>query len=186
MHKKQGVISCAILLMFGIVLLSFEVNFVCASDSNEEQVHKMPAINPPASFDPLKKLVGSWKGTQDSPEGKKEVAVEYYLTSAGTALVEKTGPGSEYEMLSVYHGQGDNVVMTHYCAFGNQPKMAMVKSDDSNTIRFSYIDSGTANDAHMHQLTLKWVSADHLTQEWVFHQNGKPAHTAKFDLHRKM
>jgi len=36
----------------------------------------------------------------------------------------------------------------------------------------------------MHELTLKWVGSDHLKHEWVFHQNGKPAHTAKFDLKR--
>jgi hypothetical protein len=169
-----------------IFLLGLQSSLVNASEDKQKQLHKMPEINPPAEFDQLKKLVGNWKGIENTPEGKREVIVEYHLTSAGTALVEKLFPGTEHEMLSVYHGDGDKVVMTHYCAFGNQPRMELTKTEDSNTVKFDFLDGSNSGDSHMHQLTLKWISANHLKHEWVFHQNGKPAHTAKFDLHRNM
>jgi hypothetical protein len=86
-------------------------------------------------------------------------------------------------VLSVYHGDNNKVVMTHYYAFGNQPRMKLAKTGDSKTVKFDFLD-GSNSGSHMHQLTLKWVGSNHLTHEWVFHQNGKPAHTAKFYLHR--
>lgn len=43
--------------------------------------------------------------------------------------------------------------------------MRMFKTYDSNTIKFSYIDSGHTNDAHMNHLIRKWMSEDHLTHE---------------------
>lgn len=187
MKKKQLVIrSFKLVSLFGItaiLMLGFQANLVKASEDKTKQMHQMPEIKPPAEFERLKKLVGSWKGTQQTPEGTREVVVEYSLTSAGTAIVEKLFPGTEHEMLSVYHGDGNQVVMTHYCAFGNQPRMKMAKINNANTVKFDFLD-GSNSGSHMHQLTLEWESFDHIKHEWVFHQNGKPAHTANFDLHR--
>ena len=121
--------------VIGVILLGFQISVVKAVEDKAKQMHKMPEINPPAEFAQLKNLVGSWKGTQETPEGTREVIVEYHLTSAGTALVEKLFPDTEHEMLSVYHGDGDKVVMTHYCAFGNQPRMKMAKTGNSKTIK---------------------------------------------------
>jgi hypothetical protein len=188
MKNKQWIISTfkflSVASAVAVFLLGAQIKVVKASEDKTKQMHKMPEINPPAEFNQLKNLVGNWKGTQETPEGTREVVVEYHLTSAGTALVEKIFPGTEHEMLSVYHGDGDKVVMTHYCAFGNQPRMKMAKTGDSKVIKFDFLDGSNSGDSHMHQLTLKWVGSNHLKHEWVFHQNGKPAHTAKFDLRR--
>ena len=58
-------------------------------------------------------------------EHKGEESVVYKLTGAGSALVETQFPGTGHEMVSVYHLDGDDLRMTHYCAAGNQPRVKL-------------------------------------------------------------
>ena len=61
-------------------------------------------------------------------------------------------PGTDHEMVSVYHADGKDVVMTHYCAFGNQPKMKLDPASKDNELKFVFA-GGTnldpAKDTHM-------------------------------------
>lgn len=77
------------LFIVGIILAGFQVNYLEASDQKN---HKMPQIKPPAEFDKRKQLAGIWEGTQETPEGKKLMVVEYQVTSARTAVMEKMFP----------------------------------------------------------------------------------------------
>src|SRR3989442_742256 len=96
-----------------------------------------PKKNNP-DFEKMKSLVGEWAGKSD---GGNSVTVSYKLVSSGTALMETLDPGGEFEMVSLYHPDGDRLMMTHYCAAGNQPRMRSAKSSgDSTTISFSYVD----------------------------------------------
>ena len=38
-------------------------------------------------------------------------------------MVETVFPGSPHEMVTVYHADGPDLVLTHYCMEGNQPRM---------------------------------------------------------------
>ena len=80
-----------------------------------------------AAFAKLKTLAGSWKSktSHDEKEDAKkehadvdpeEVAVTFKLTGAGSALMETQFPGTPHEMVSVYHVDGKELRMTHYCA----------------------------------------------------------------------
>ena len=132
----KGIIkNFIIVITITVLLLGLQTSVVKALEETQKQMHKMPEISPLVEFNQLKKLVGNWKGTQETPEGKREVVVEYHLTSAGTALVEQIFPGTEHEMMSVYHVDSDKVIMTYYCAFGNQPRMRMAKIGDSKTVK---------------------------------------------------
>jgi len=177
------------LFILGIFLAGLQSKAISAADSNEakQQDHKMPKIKPPAEFEQIKQLAGIWEGTQETPEGKKQVIVEYQTTSAGTAVIEKLFPGTKEEMLSIYHGDNNQIMMTHYCAFGNQPRMRVTKIGDPGSLKFVYFDGGSissAEEPHMHQLTLSFINKDQLSHEWVFFENGKSSHVAKFDLRR--
>ena len=46
----------------------------------------------------------------------------YGVTAAGTAVMEALFPETDHEMLTVYHLEGNDLVLTHYCAMGNQPR----------------------------------------------------------------
>src|SRR5262245_56809684 len=70
-----------------------------------------------AAFDKFKQLEGEWVGKEVS--GAKgiegDVHIKYKLTAGGSAVVETIMPGSEHEMVTVIHPDGNNLVLTHYC-----------------------------------------------------------------------
>src|SRR5215831_17550034 len=70
-------------------------------------------------FAKLKALVGNW--TMAGGDGS--VAVNYRLTGGGSALIETLFPGQDHEMMTVYTIDKGDVVLTHYCTMGNQPRM---------------------------------------------------------------
>jgi hypothetical protein len=119
-------------------------------------------------FDRLKALAGDWEAT--TPEGKTRVT--YRLISNDTALLETI---ISENMVSVYHPDGDAVLMTHYCAIGNQPRMR-AQSSANGDLTFQYVDAAnlkSPNDGHMQRLVIKFQDADHVTQEWTWKENGK-------------
>lgn len=147
--------------------------------------HKPPPM--PAEFTPLSGLVGSWEGTTMMNGKEEKATVSYALTSAKTALVETLGPGTEYEMISVYHKDGKGLGMTHYCALGNQPYMKLVKSSPT-TFVFEMkkpVGISSMKEPHMHAVTLTLTDKDTLKQEWTHYENGKKAQTAVFNFKRK-
>ena len=54
---------------------------------------------------------------------KGDLVARYAVTAAGSAVVETVFPGTEHEMVTVYHADGSDLVLTHYCMEGNQPRM---------------------------------------------------------------
>jgi len=45
-------------------------------------------------------------------------------------------------MISVYHLDGDRLILTHYCEVGNQPRMQATSFDPkSNEIDFNFLDA---------------------------------------------
>lgn len=131
-------------------------------------------MKPNAGFDKLKPLVGKWHGT--SSEGKP-VAISYALVSGGSALEEKIDEGSDHEMVTVYHPDGDSVMMTHYCTLHNQPRMrAKGATAESTTLTFDFVDATNmpSPDAmHMHKLVVTLQDRDHLVQEWTWTSKDK-------------
>ena len=78
-----------------------------------------------AAFEKLKSLAGEWTG-QTGQEGKvQEVSAVYKTTSNGSVVMETLFPGSPHEMVTVYYLDGEHLVLVHYCAAGNQPRMKL-------------------------------------------------------------
>ena len=140
-----------------------------------------------ADFDRLKSLKGMWQGTVDHGEGPMSATVTYEVTAGDSAVVETLFLGTEREMVTVYHMDGDQLVMTHYCMLGNQPMMGAQESAPLDTIEFQYI-GGTSikseNDPHMHKATFKFDGPDHLTADWCMYEKGEQASCAHLDLKR--
>jgi hypothetical protein len=134
-----------------------------------------------SDFDRMKSLAGKWEATH--PEGKSTFT--YQLVSNGNALLESMQTGNE-TMMSVYHPDGDSVLMTHYCAIGNQPRMRAQKSTTGDAITFKFVDVSNAKDTqpgHMSELVIKFKDADHVVQEWTFSNKGQDS-TTTFNLTR--
>lgn len=113
-------------------------------------------------------------------------SVEYRLTGSGTALVETLGPGSPFEMVSVYHMDNDSLVMTHYCGAGNQPFMKFKPGKVASVVFFDFVRGSNMKpgDMHMHRVTHTFDGPDHVVSEWQSFKDGKPGEKAKFDFRR--
>lgn len=124
-----------------------------------------------AGYDKLKSLVGVWEAK--GPDGAM-VTVTYKLVAGGTAVEETLSHGN---MVTVYHMDGDSVLLTHYCMGDNQPRMrAKGLSADGKLLDFKFVDAtnlAKPTDMHMHALKMTFVDADHLNQEWMHSADGK-------------
>jgi hypothetical protein len=154
----------------------------------EHAVAPQPAASPAAkAFEWLKGLAGEWRG-KASHEGEPiDAAVTYRVTAAGSAVVEALFPGTEHEMVTVYTRDGDSLLLTHYCSMGNQPRMRCKPGADPDKLDFEFIDGGnmaSADEPHMHALTLRFQGADTLTASWSMYAGGKLQNKAKFELER--
>jgi hypothetical protein len=138
-----------------------------------------------AGFEKLKALAGEWEGKADNG---KTVKASYKVTSGGSAVAETLQTEGEPEMLTVYHLDGGNLMMTHYCSLANQPRMrAAVSSGDPKSLDFEYV--GATNlvkpDApHMHRLVVAFDGPNHVTQKWMLKGMG-PDQEVTFHLERK-
>jgi hypothetical protein len=156
-------------------------------DSAKPADHAAPAAPLDARFAKLAKLAGKWKGTATHGGDKNETTVSYKLIGSGSALVETLFEGTPHEMITVYHMDGSDLVMTHYCASGNQPRCKAVKSEDANTLKFDFTGGANINpdkDVHMHSLTITFASDDKVKAVWTSWTAGKPSGEAVFELER--
>jgi len=135
------------------------------------------------SFMQLKSLAGAWEGkTADG----KPLQVSFRETAGGSALLSEIQGG--HGMISMIHLDGPNkLLMTHYCAAGNEPRMEATVSPDGKTITFTFFDgTNIAPDAgHMQSMVLTMVDSNHHTENWTFVAQGKETKQF-FDLYRKI
>ncbi|MEG0820515.1 MAG: hypothetical protein RR412_02250 [Burkholderiaceae bacterium] len=141
-----------------------------------------------ASFDRFKSLAGDWVDADGAFGTRGKVAATYRITGAGSAVVERLMPDTPNEMTTVYHKDGDDLALTHYCAAGNQPRMRARKVEGP-VVDFAF-DGGSnfdpARDMHMHSARIEFVSPDEIRQTWQSWNQGAPAgHAPSFRLIRK-
>ena len=104
--RKTAIVAAA-----AIVILS--ASLVLAQDA-----HK--------SFDLLKGMEGNWSGK--SIQGHP-TQVTFRLIAGGSALMSEIHGHGPENMVTMFHMDGDRLLMTHYCGAGNQPRMKLVASD---------------------------------------------------------
>ena len=141
-----------------------------------------------AALERLKALAGEWRGNVITPDGPP-ASVVYGVTAGGSTVVERLFPGTDHEMMTMYHLEGGDLVLTHYCAMGNQPRMRLVSATggDPAELRFDFA-GGTnvdpARDSHMHAGRIVLKGANVLEAEWDVHEKGKKTGANKFFLTR--
>lgn len=185
----RNVIGLMILPTFSkairLVALSSFLAIVCVDLRADEKAAK-PASSTEA-FERLKSLKGSWTDNSGTFGEKGKVAVVYEVVGGGSVVMERLFQGQPHEMVSMYHLDGKNLVMTHYCAARNQPRM---KAGQMTADRIDFDFAGGTNfdpakDAHMHNGYIEWKDADHIQGKWFGWANGKPSdHAVGFDLER--
>jgi len=135
------------------------------------------------SFSQLKSLVGTWEGKNSQGE---PVQVSYRMTAGGSALMSEINGHGE-NMISMIHFDGTNrLLLTHYCAAGNQPRMQASASPDGKTITFHFVDATNLDSpqaGHMDHVAISMLDPNHHTEEWTFTDHGKEMKEV-FDLKR--
>ena len=139
---------------------------------------KLPAPRTNAGLEKMKKLAGTWLNTDKDGKATDQVASIYKVTAGGSIVHETIFPGQKEEMVSVYTVDGPDLVMTHYCVLGNQPRMKADPNSSENQIAFQFAGGGNLDpkkDKHMHELTLTFVDDDHIEVKGTGWENGEPS-----------
>ena len=148
------------------------------------------------AFERLKALAGTWTGT-DSGEGSAAEAEadatgvivhEFEVTANGHVLMERMGPDTDYEMINMYHLDGSDLVLTHYCSGGNQPRMKL-NTAGSTPDRLIFDFAGGTNldktPSHIHSAEIRLDGEDRIDSAWMAHEDDQEAGTMTFHLKRQ-
>jgi hypothetical protein len=172
-------------------MLSFVLLTALTLGSAAEDKAKKPRLagTAAARLDRFKKLAGNWVGkAAGKHSNNKPVRVTYKVTAGGTAVMETLAPTDEPEMMSVIHRDGEDLVLTHYCSLGNQPRMKATRGGDDKEVPFRFTgitNLKTERDWHMHDVTYTFVDQDTLKTAWTIYKDGKEAETFVFEFKRK-
>jgi hypothetical protein len=150
-------------------------------------VGQAQAVDGKAAFERLKTLAGAWHGRAGHGEAGQPATVTYRVASGGSVVEETLFPGTPHEMISMYHVVDGELVLTHYCAMANQPRMRLDrKASTPDRLVFAF-DGGTnfdpAKDTHIHSGVIEW-KGDTLQSAWTVYAGGKEAGQNRFVVSR--
>ncbi len=124
----------------------------------------------------FKSLAGDWDGSSAENQHGSYPAVSFRVMAAGSAVVETVWQGQPNEMESIFHMDGDNLLLTHYCALENAPVLRFEPTDEPGLVKFVF-HGGTnfdpAVDAHFHEGTFRIRDANTIETTFVVHAGGE-------------
>jgi hypothetical protein len=128
----------------------------------------------------LKSLAGNWEGVFEWTGARRAngaMKATYYTTGNGSAVVENLIMENAPVMTSVYHLDGADLRMTHFCAAQNQPRLKARQIDlAKGIIDFAFVDVTNlrAPDApHVRGLEMRLIDPNHLTITFLFQGGDK-------------
>lgn len=138
----------------------------------------------------LAALEGEWELKQE--DGSWGKGSTFTVTSNGSAVREIMFPGEPHEMTNLYHMDGEDIVATHYCAVGNQPRLVATgfeQAEGGASLPFEFQSVSNFRESHDHVmggLTLVFLDADTIHEIWTsFDSEGAFAHEMTFEFRRK-
>lgn len=143
-----------------------------------------------SAFEFLKTLGGEWERASggEHGHGSSSSSVSFRVIAAGSTVVETYYAGQRSEMLSIYHKDGDQLLLTHYCALQNAPIMRFEKSNKPGEIKFVF--HGGTNfdpkvDTHVHEGVFQIKDKNTVKSNFVTFAEGKPRPATSGVLKRK-
>jgi hypothetical protein len=170
----------------------------------QSDTHKMEALKTTApkseaqtSFDTLKTLAGTWRGSVKATPPDPDIdgaapEVTMRVTSRGNALVHemqeagKPLDATKYDHpVTMLYVDGDKLNLIHYCDAGNRPHMVARPSADGKKIEFDFTDLTGGNQyGHMYHAVFTIIDADHHTEDWTYMMPGDKPMQVRMDLVR--
>lgn len=161
------------ILVCGLLLAG--VSFSVSGEDKHD--HPIPAGPKNAGLDKMKTLAGTWVVADKDGKPTDEVVSVIKVTAGGSAVHETLFPGQPHEMVSIYTADGSDLVLTHYCMLGNQPRMKASTKSLTNKLNFEFAGGSNLDpkkDRHMHAAILTIVDPDHYEMEGIGWENGAP------------
>lgn len=184
----------AIILLSSIALVLAVVPASWAGQSRDanKAASKPEAVvyDAASAFEFLRTLAGDWeRGSGDHEHGSSSRSVSFKVTAAGSSIVETYNAGQPSEMVSIYHMDGNQLLLTHYCALQNAPIMRFEKSNKPGEIKFAF--HGGTNfdpkvDTHVHEGAFEIKDKNTVESNFVAFANGKPQPVGHALLKRKV
>ncbi|MBM4071011.1 MAG: hypothetical protein FJ271_18985 [Planctomycetes bacterium] len=165
-------------LLAGGMLMALALTVSPGIHGEEKAAPKLPPPPTNAALEKMKKLAGTWLLADKDGKPTDQIASIIKVTAGGSAVHETLFPGQPLEMISVYTVDGPDLVMTHYCVLGNQPRMKADPKSAANQIVWRFAGGTNLDpkkDKHMHEATLTIVDDDRLEVSGVGWENGAPA-----------
>ncbi len=126
----------------------------CAHATQPSAPPSMGTLGAPAWALLKRELPGAW--TTPSKSGGFTVA--YKLISGESALVEEWGVGTTHETETVFYPDHTDLLLTHYCAQGNQPRLRVVEAtSDSVVFRFVDVTNRAPDQSMLVERTLRFT-----------------------------
>ena len=91
-------------------------------------------------------------------------------------------------MLTIVHLDGERLMLTHYCAAKNQPRLlATTISPDGKTFEFTFLDATnlpSRDKGHMDKAVYRFIDENHFTTKWTWYENGQEKWLEEIQLER--
>lgn len=163
---KRSVLAC------GLLFVALGTSY---GDDKAQPPAPTTAVN--ANLEKLKKLAGTWVLADAQGKPTDQVVSVFKVTAGGSAVLQTLFPDQPHEMLSIYTAEGQEVLLTHYCVLGNQPRMKAGPKTAADVLEFKFIGGANldpAKDKHMHEGKLTFIDDDHIVVGGVGWENGEP------------
>ncbi len=142
-----------------------------------------------ATFDLLKQnLVGEWRGF--IAHSGEPVEATFYLTGNDSAIVEyiRRPQKPKASMSSVYHAADDEVWVTHYCSFMNQPRLKATSfSAQHRSLSFDLMDVSNlqqSGDRYTHKMRVAFPGPNKASVTYTGFAEGQETGDLTVELER--
>ena len=123
------------------------------------------------AFEQLKALIGSWCVQHDHGRVSE---VNYRMSCNKTVLVETWALKPGVESLTIFHMDRADLIATHYCPLGNQPRLKYVGMNDDKMIfeTVSVTNLADASGDHCRAVDFHFISADSVERTETYAEKG--------------
>lgn len=157
-------------LLVNLLILKFAL-----ADEPPATAPTAPLTSAQRAFERFKSLAGDWQG--QSTRGWTEKST-YRVIAGGSCVMHTSFDAHPNEtMATMFHMDGEHLMLTHYCIAKNQPRMRATEiSEDGKTIVFTFLDGTnlpSRDKGHMDKAMFRFESDDRFTTKWTWYQNGQ-------------
>lgn len=105
-------------------------------------------LTPSEQFESIRSWEGRWEVAETTA-----LRIVFEATARGSAMVERWETSAGLHSMTIYHMDGEELIATHYCPQGNQPRLES-REAASGEVRFAFRDVTDldAGEAHAHAL----------------------------------